>query len=83
MYYPEFGLTLPDATMVIRGEVVACFNPAHEQKLAQFCQPWYTDDTGAIYEDAFEELDINYARLMVSIPIEWIDYTILPPMNNR
>ena len=68
MRYPELGLTIPDAVMVVGEYVYACFNPNLEQSIASFARPWYTMDDGHPDVEAFEAMDINYDRMNVVMP---------------
>ncbi len=81
MRYPELGLTIPDAVMVVGEYVYACFNPNLEQSIASFARPWYTMDDGEQVMEAFEAMDINYDRMNVVMPIHWVDYTLVPPLH--
>ena len=84
MYYTKLGVSIPDATCVVGGHVTMYFNPKVQsnQSMGRVAQCWYSDDEGAAYEEAFEEMDIDQECLTVSLPIAWVDYTILPAMGD-
>jgi hypothetical protein len=83
MRYPELGLTIPDAVMVIGKYVYACFNPNLEQSIADFARPWYTMDDEEHVMEAFEAMDIDYDKMNVGMPIDWVDYTLIPPLERK
>lgn len=80
MTYPEFGITIPDAVSVIGKYVFCHFNPNLEQSIAHFARPWYQMDDNEQVMEAFEAMDISYTRNHVGIPIDWVDYTLIPPL---
>ena len=85
MNYPELGITIPDACMVVGSLVYCCFNPHGNEKvdrdLSQFVKPWWRDELGVSMEK-WDHIDVDMDKKWVGLPVEWVDYTILPPMNS-
>jgi hypothetical protein len=82
MFYKSLGLTIPDAVCVVGDFVTMYFNPTvPNQSIGLIASPWYTDDEGNAYEDVYDQMEMD--GMTLSIPIEWADFTILPPMYHR
>lgn len=83
MYYPKLGITIPDAVMVT-GNIVSCvFNPNVENRIAAFAEPWYRDEKGRTIEGAFHAMYISEEEGLVTMPVGWVDYVLIPPMRRR